>query len=202
MKKLLIILLILLAFCLLPLSASAIPISFIHEGSGSGELDGQSFANTSFTITAYGDTDNVLDCGWAYYIDHASASMKIDGLGTLDFITGTRTFVNYNNYTVGFSREGGSGLDLFNGPVDMSAFSGWDMTASIGPISGSGFLTQWDPSSYGQVMTDMGLLFFNTGSSSVTFEAIVDAHAPEPTTLLLLGSGLFGLAGFRRKLKK
>jgi len=43
---------------------------------------------------------------------------------------------------------------------------------------------------------------FYFGQSVLTAHGIDGAPVPEPTTMLLLASGLVGLAGFRRKFKK
>ena len=175
-------------------SALAGPITFIHTGSGSGSLDGETFGSSSFVITATGDTDDATSFGSGWFIDHLSASIAIDGLGTFDFVTATRTFVNNSGGIVGFSRAGQSGADLFNGPLN-DVFNAWDMLSSIGPIAGNGNLLQWLSS---DVFTDEGVLVFDGGLSDATFEAIVDT--PEPTTLALLGLGLVGMGLRRRKI--
>lgn len=197
MKRILSIL-VAIGFLCISISAQASTITFIHEGSGSGTIDGTPF-DASFTITAIGDTSSRGSFGFGFWIDHTSAIIDIDSVGSFSFITGTRTFVAQGaDATVGFSRAGIFGLDLFNGPTDDAAFSTWDMLTSIGPVSGSGDLSQWSSS---DVMTDGGTLFFDTQDTDVRFTASVGGQnpIPEPGTLLLFGVGLLGLARMNRR---
>lgn len=193
MRKVLVctVLFLLMAFTI---NANAVPIVFTHEGSGSYSLDGSPSETASFIITAYGDTANRVSFGSGFFIDHDLANIQIDGLGILTFITPTRTFVNNSVQVPGFSRAGNSGLDLFNGPNN-PVFGAWDMLSSIGPINGTGNLLQWTSS---DVITDSGVLVFASGGTDMTFQARI----PEPSTMLLLGGGLFGLALFRRRFRK
>jgi len=185
-----------IAFSLLVLVTAAAPASilmFTHDGNGSGTLAGNLLPASDFVITAVGDTDDRLSFENGWWINHISASIWIDGLGDLDFLSPTRHFVNNNNSIVGFSRAkdlGGSGPDLFDGPTD-AVFGTWDMLGPIGPISGSGALMQWGLSP--EINTTGGILFFDSDSGvSTTFTAI-----PEPATICLLGLG--GLAALRRR---
>ena len=170
----------------------AVPIFFEHRGQGSGTINGNPFVNADFLISASADTANrQAPNPIVFFINHDAASITIDGVGTFAFITATRTFVNNDVSTVGFSRT--SGPDLFNGPFDAS-FATWDMLSAIGPHSGSGLLTQWG-AGFGAVVTSGGVLEFN-GQSNVrtTFQASLTPiiAAPEPATATL---GLFGIAG-------
>ncbi|RMH13864.1 MAG: hypothetical protein D6695_02810 [Planctomycetota bacterium] len=175
------------AVCAAP--ALAAPIEFTHFGSGSGTIDGVSFS-TTFTITAVGNTDDRVDIGFGYFIDHLSASITIGSIGTYDFITATRTFVNNSNQIVGFSRAGISGADLFNGPID-PFFASWDMTTSTDFITGSGNLLQWGLS---DVVTSGGVLYFDDFTTDAAFVATI---VPAPASIGLLA--LTGLAATRRR---
>ncbi len=163
---------------------------FTHTGSGSGTLNGVPFGTSDFSLTASVDTSfrEPHENGW--FIDHATASISIDGLGNLNILTATRTFVNHPRSIVGFSRGGDEGWDLFHGPGD-PVFSVWDMLTPIGPISEQGELIQW--TSTPQIETSGGVLIFDYSTSSATFQAL-----PEPAMLLLMGAALPVLLKRRR----
>jgi hypothetical protein len=175
---------------LTPFTASAELITFTHSGaSGSGSIGGIPFSDQAFTITATGDTLNRQSFNFGgivgFSIDHAAASIMIDNVGTFDFVTPTRTFVNNTFDVVGFARAGIDGLDLYDGPFN-AAFGGWDMLSSIGPISGDIRFFQWTES---PVITSGGQLIFDDGATTGSFQAVVGA-VPEPSTLTL-----FSIAG-------
>lgn len=179
---------------LLTSSALAVPITFIQQGTGSGSIGDTYFDNADFTISAIADTENRSSYRSGYFIDNLSASINISGLGDFSFLTDTRFFVNNMGGTVGFSRAGTGGLDLFSGPFD-SSFASWDMLSGIGLVAGRGNLIQW---SHSAVITDAGLLTLAGGPSYSVFQADMGAApVPEPATIALLSIGLAG-AGFLR----
>ena len=78
-----------------------------------------------------------------------------------------------------------------------------------------------DPNKYQTIPVDDGLSWLQDGNTRFTLEATVGdfyfdkaifkayatdppatSHTPEPATMLLVGSGLVGFAGFRKKFKK
>jgi len=172
------------------------PITFTHTGVGSGTIGTTTFTDAAFTITDVGDTTNVEDLSGAFSLDDSSASIAIDGVGTFDFITGTRTFVAGG--LVGFSRATASGNDLFNGPSN-AAFSTWDLTSSIGPIDGTAQLLQW---SLSPVDTSGGVLVFDDGITDTVFSATLGTAVPEPTGSIAVGIGVLALAVVTRRRRK
>ncbi len=171
-------------------------ITFVHTGTGSGTLDGVEFFDAAFSITAIGDTDNRDVFSNAYSITHDSASIFIEGIGHLDLMASTRTFVNNSIGTVGFSRAGSSRTDLFNGPLEEPVFETWDMLSTIGPVTSSnGRLLQWDNSD-SEIITDEGhLIFYFEENITTTFAAIV---VPAPGGMLVMLGGLMACSRRRR----
>jgi len=176
-------------------TAFAAPISFLHEGSGSGTIGGNPF-NSAFRIRAMGDTANRQNyASNSFFIDHAPGTVEIELVSlslVSTFTTATRTFMN-NESTglVGFSRAGVSGADLYNGPGNLGF---WDMLSSFGPVTGGASLLQWTNS---PVNTSNGVLVFNNGGTQGRFTARVGV--PEPLSVITFGLGLLGLAAARRR---
>jgi hypothetical protein len=170
-------------------------ITFIHTGTGSGTIGSVSFTNASFTITETSNTSNIVTFTDGLSLDDTSASILISGVGDFTFITGTRTYVNNVFGTVGFSRAGITGVDLYNGPSN-SVFDIWNLATSIGPISGSTTLLQWG-APFTPVLTSGGILIFDNAGTEGTFQAILGAGVPEPASWLLLAAGLCGVGWLR-----
>ena len=88
-------------------TANAVPITFSLSGTGSGSVGTTDFDGAAFTITAFGDTDDLIDgptitipgFGEVTFSDaslflHSSATISIDGAGDFNFVTETGTFFN------------------------------------------------------------------------------------------------------------
>jgi len=163
-------------------ATAGLPIEFTHDGIGEGTLNGVPFGPSDFTITAFGDIGDREEFTNGFFIEHFSAMIEIDGVGSFGILTPTLTFVNQASSRVGFARAP-SGLDLLTGPTDPD-FALWDMRTSIGPISGNdGRLVQWDLDP--QIETTGGILyFFDAEDVPVTFTAEVIPGAPAPLCLL------------------
>jgi hypothetical protein len=177
------------AVLLLPLAASASPITYIYSGTGSGSLDGNPFS-TAFTITAQADTDNVG--GWCcstYQNTHSSASVALVGLGTFSFLAPTHTWLA-PGCCMGFGADLSLNyLTLFS-PAIVNV--GYALDTAFGPVTSSA-------STQGQFVnigTSGGALTLSQ-VSDVTFQAETSA-VPEPSTYALMALGLAGIVAIRR----
>lgn len=179
----------------LPTIADALPIEFSYKGVGSGNIGDINFANTMFEFTALGNTGSRVPFTGpfpyriGYSITHSAAQIQLDGIGTFQIQTPTRTFVNNDTSAAGLSRAVSQNLDLwiFNDP----RFSTWDMLSDLGPFDAPSTLRQWTFDV--PVVTDAGILRFDNATVRGIFSANV---IPEPCTatgaavlmLLLVGS--------------
>jgi len=178
------------------LTATASPIQFIYTGTGSGSIGSTTFSGTAFTIVESANTTNLTSCGaTCQYIDASTTSIYLSGIGTFNFITGTRTFDNRGR--VGLSRVGNYGADLYD---VFHVGAAYDLTSSIGPIFESANLVQWD---YDPMMTDGGILTFFDALTEGSFQAIASSgtgnQVPEPGSLALASLAFAVLATLRRR---
>lgn len=166
------------------------PITFTYEGEANGSLGDETFGARDgarrFVITAYGDTDDrfprVGDV--IYEIEHSSAEIEIEGLGTFAIQTPTRTALNTFTGLAAFSRAVDmtptSGYDVLL--VSDDSLTAWDLLTSFGPTSGLGTYVDWS----GPILeTSGGPLEFDSATTLpvVTFRALA---VPEPATACLL----------------
>ncbi|OPY13734.1 MAG: hypothetical protein A4E66_00650 [Syntrophus sp. PtaB.Bin001] len=170
----------------------AAPITYMEQAIGSGSLDGSSFFDRLVTITFVGDTSTVTGSAGFFTNSVGTATVSVAGVGS-DTLTNAFVFVNQGwtpAAAVGFgdNMAGGSILDTLH-----SAFASYDLTTAIGPQTGSTF--------YRNDLT------FATGSGTFHLDLAGDSTftattVPLPSALLLLGPGLVGLIGIRKRLQK
>jgi hypothetical protein len=185
---------VLAAALLMPLAASAVPITYIYSGTATGSLGANSFAGASFVITAQADTSAVG--GWCCsnaQNTHASATISVGSLGTVSFSLPTHTWIA-ENCCMGFGENLGSNyVTLSSAPALLNV--GYGLATNIGPI----LATAETHGQFVNVATSGGALTISQ-LGDVSFQAITSA-VPEASASLLMALGLagVGLAARRRK---
>ena len=182
----------------LAFAAHAEPITFTETLTGSSYYGPSAGITEPITITGYGDTSNVVysSAEDEYTLLLSSATVQM-GSGPVETFTGSVEAFEADGFIAGFEQL--SPLDVNIAAVDGfdDPFTNYALNSSISVTDGTQV-----PASYTLFNTTGGSFDFATFSTTATFSSTVPPAVPEPSSLVLLATGLLGITeGMRRKLR-
>jgi len=178
---------------LVPSDVQAFPINYSFTGTGSGTVGVAGFNDAAFTVSIDADTNDVAfqSSLGAFGILNLGGTIDITGVGVAGFTLPLFVFGGNGLNAIGFGNfSQGNLIAIFEPGLGLA---GYDLASNFGPVtSANDNLDQ-----FANVATSLGTLTYST-MSDVAFVSTINA-VPEPSTLVLLVSGLAGLVAWRRR---
>jgi hypothetical protein len=193
-KKLLTSALAVIAFIVVPVRAAhADEFSYVFTGTATGVFDGTVYSGTAFTLTFVENTSALSSSGG--YSSYNNVDATLSALGSAYTLTGVTLEVNGNS---GYQNVDFYDSTFTNG-LGLSGVTpvGYNLTTDLTVPVTSSNLT---PTFLGGTFSDTGgdTLQF-TADSNLGFTATDLSPTPEPSSLLLLGTGGFSMLGMLRR---
>jgi hypothetical protein len=167
--------------------AFATLITYTEQATATGSLNGIAFTNAVVLLTMNGDTTNVVETEPALFKNAGTVTVSVGGGAPVTFTGSLGVFSQQDQGgAVGFQNNTIQGDILDN--VSPS-FVTYDLTTSIGPISGTATFNPGFPFP----TTGGDFILDSVAGPTSTFIATTSTAAPEPASLALLGVALAGL---------
>lgn len=165
-----------------PVLAFAVPIAYVYTGVGSGSLNNVPFTSAAFTITAYGDTQNVVDPsypspGASYFNKPVQVVVVISGFpaavanGPENFIQQLSNGTLHSNFSLlGYTPA----FLLLYQQIAIS----YDLASPYGPFTVENFPRSPYPYIANDLQTTQGLLSLASDTANATFAGVLGATPP------------------------
>jgi hypothetical protein len=187
-----------LAATLASVTSQAAEIKTTITGKGSGHLRVDRFKpmnmvnQQSFTVTITGDTNNVSTSLMQFgtlppmtvsHLQADTATISVGNSGELTIVSPVLAFYNNDMGVVGFSKIVPSGSNDFLNVQAGSSLNGYTFNANA--LITDPMPPQWPSDFFDLQLFNGGQVIMNSFQGPMTFQAILSAPTPEPTSALL-----------------